>query len=48
LTIIIAVALLERLAIEEAGELGQREVVVVDRDRDVLLRGAELAADLIV
>ena len=42
------VALLERLAVEERRQLGQRQVVVVDGHRGVLLRGAELAADLVV
>ena len=42
------VALLHRLAVEEAGELRQRLVVVVDRARHVLLVGGELVADLLV
>ena len=42
------VALLERLAVEEARELRQRLGVVVDRDRDVLLVRGELVADLLV
>ena len=42
------VPLLDGLAVEVCGELGQRLAVVVDRDRHVLLRGAELAPDLLV
>src|SRR5829696_1890005 len=42
------VSLLERLAVEARRQLGQRLGVVVDRDGDVLLRGSELAADLLV
>ena len=42
------VALLDRLAVEVRGELRQRLRVVVDGDRDVLLRGAELVGDLLV
>ena len=42
------VALLERLAVEEAGELGERLGVVVDRDRHVLLVRGVLVADLLV
>ena len=42
------VPLLERLAVEVRGELRQRLRVVVDGDRDVLLRGAELVRDLLV
>ena len=42
------VPLLERLPVEVRGELGQRLGVVVDRDRDVLLRRRELVADLLV
>jgi hypothetical protein len=36
------------LPVEVRGELGQRLGVVPDGDGDVLLRGAELAADLLV
>ena len=39
------VALLERLAVEEARKLGERLGVVVHRDRHVLLVGGELVAD---
>ena len=42
------VPLLDRLAVEVRGEVRQRLGVVVDRDRDVLLRGGELVADLLV
>ena len=42
------VALLQRLAVEERRHLGQGQVVVVDGHGGVLLRGAELAADLVV
>ena len=42
------VPLLHRLAVEVRGEPRQRLRVVVDRDRDVLLRGRELVADLLV
>jgi hypothetical protein len=41
-------ALLERLAVEEVGEAGQRLHVVVDGDPDVLLGGGELVCDLLV
>ena len=40
------VSLLDRLAVEERGQLGERLGVVPDGNRDVLLRGAELVADL--
>src|SRR5262245_10274376 len=40
------VPLLDRLPVEVRGELGEGLGVVVDRDRDVLLRRAELVADL--
>ena len=42
------VPLLDRLAVEVGGELGKRLRVVVDGDRDVLLRRAELVRDLLV
>ena len=42
------VPLLDRLAVEVGGELGQRLRVVVDGDRHVLLRRAELVRDLLV
>jgi hypothetical protein len=42
------VALLERLAVEEACELRQRLGVVVHGDRHVLLVGGELVPDLLV
>jgi hypothetical protein len=42
------VPLLDGLAVEVRGEVRQRLGVVVDGDRDVLLRGAELAPDLLV
>ena len=42
------VPLLDRLAVEVRRELGQRLRVVVDGDRDVLLRGRELVRDLLV
>ena len=42
------VPLLDRLPVEVRGEERQRLGVVVDRDRDVLLRGRELVADLLV
>ena len=42
------VPLLDRLAVEVGRELRQRLRVVVDGDRDVLLRGAELVRDLLV
>ena len=42
------VPLLDRLAVEVGRELGQRLGVVVDRDRDVLLRCRELVRDLLV
>jgi len=42
------VSLLDRLAVEVRCELRQRLGVVVDRDRDVLLRRGELVADLLV
>ena len=42
------VPLLHRLAVEVLRELRERLAVVVDRDRDVLLRGGHLAADLVV
>jgi hypothetical protein len=42
------VPLLDRLAVEVGGELRQRLGVVVDGDRDVLLRRAELVGDLLV
>ena len=42
------VPLLHRLAVEVLRELRERLAVVVDRDRDVLLRGRHLAADLVV
>src|SRR6202000_799226 len=41
-------ALLQRLAVEEGGEAGQRFGVVVDGGGDVLLRGGELVGDLLV
>ena len=40
------VPLLHRLAVEERGQLRERLGVVPDGDRHVLLRGAELVADL--
>ena len=42
------VALLDRLAVEERGEAGQRLGVVVDGDRNVLLVGGELVRHLSV
>ena len=42
------VSLLDRLPVEVRGELRQRLRVVVDGDRDVLLRGRELVRDLLV
>ena len=42
------VPLLDRLAVEVRGQVRERLGVVVDRDRDVLLRGGELVADLLV
>jgi hypothetical protein len=42
------VPLFDRLAVEVRRELPQAPVVVVDRDRDVLLGGRELVADLLV
>ena len=42
------VPLFDRLAIEVGRELRQRLRVVVNRDRDVLLRGTELVRDLLV
>ena len=42
------VPLLERLVVEVRGELRQRLGVVVNGDRDVLLRGRELVRDLLV
>ena len=42
------VALLQRLGVEEGGQARQRLGVVVHRDRDVLLVGAELVGDLVV
>ena len=42
------VPLLDRLAVEVGGELGQRLRVVVDGDRHVLLRRGELVGDLLV
>ena len=42
------VALFDRLAVEVCCELRQRLGVVVDCDRDVLLRGTELVRDLLV
>ncbi len=42
------VPLLDRLPVEVRGELRKRLRVVVRGDRDVLLRGAELVADLAV
>jgi hypothetical protein len=42
------VALLERLRVEEGGEARQRLGLVVHGDRDVLLMGRELMADLVV
>jgi diadenosine tetraphosphatase ApaH/serine/threonine PP2A family protein phosphatase len=42
------VPLLDRLPVEVRGELRERLRVVVDGDRDVLLRGAELVPDLAV
>ena len=42
------VPLLERLPVEVRGELRQRLAVVVNGDRDVLLRGRELVRDLLV
>src|SRR6185437_11296850 len=41
------VSLLDRLAVEERREAGERLVVVVDGDRDVLLAGAHLVGDLL-
>src|SRR5215208_1300654 len=40
------VSLFDGLAVEVGGQLRQRLRVVVDADRDVLLRGRELARDL--
>ena len=42
------VSLLERLLVEVRRELGERLAVVVNRDRDVLLRRRELVRDLLV
>jgi hypothetical protein len=42
------VSLLERLPVEEGGEARERLGVVVDGHRHVLLRRAELVADLLV
>ena len=42
------ISLLDRLAIEVCGKPRERLRVVVDRDRDVLLRGGELVPDLLV
>ena len=42
------ISLLDRLTIEVRGEPRERLRVVVDRDRDVLLRGGELVPDLLV
>ena len=42
------VPLLHRLAVEMGGKLRERLRVVVDGDRDVLLRRAELVRDLLV
>ena len=42
------IALLDRLAVEEFGQLRQVGAVEVHRDRKVLLRRAEFAADLVV
>ena len=42
------VALLQRLGVEEGGQARQRLGVVVHRDGDVLLVGAELVGDLVV
>ena len=42
------VPLLDRLAVEVSRELAQTSVVVVDGDRDVLLRSRELVPDLLV
>ena len=41
------VALLHGLAVEQPGELGEGVGVVVDGDRDVLLRGGEFMRDLL-
>ena len=41
------VALFDGLPVEEPGELRERIGVVIGRDRDVLLRGGELVADLL-
>ncbi len=41
-------AFLDCLAVEELGQLWHVVVVVVRGDRDVLLRGVELVADLVV
>ena len=42
------VSLLDRLAVEVGGELWERLVVEVDRNRDVLLLGGELPPDVLV
>jgi hypothetical protein len=42
------VALLERLFVEQRREAWQRQAVVVDCDRDVLLLRGELVGDLLV
>jgi hypothetical protein len=42
------IALLERLLVKVTRELWERLAVVVDGDGDILLRGAELAADLVI
>ncbi len=42
------VPLLDRLAVEVSGKLRERLRVVRDGDRNVLLRGRELLADLLV
>ncbi len=42
------IAFLDRLTIEELGQLGQIGAVEIHRDREVLLRGGEFAANLVV
>ncbi|WP_421877507.1 hypothetical protein [Mycolicibacterium wolinskyi] len=42
------IALLDRLAVEVLGELGQVGVIEINSDRNILLRSSEFAADLIL
>ena len=42
------IALLDRLGVEVLGQLRQISAVEIDGDRDVLLRGTEFAADLLL